>query len=130
MAIVAVSASVLAHQRQRYTDVGFDYVLGKPVERGPVIACLKEVLGAAFEVAESDQPDAVDLAPVEVSQDLGRRLREAAEFYHITDLIEAIDEVEQLGAEGRAWAGRLRERVDVYDMEGVLAILQLMGVGE
>ena len=65
-----------------------------------------------------------------MSQDLGRRLREAAEFYHITDFSEAIDEVEQLGAEGRAWAGRLRERVDVYDMEGVLAILQLMGVGE
>ena len=33
VAIVAVSASVLAHQRQRYTDVGFDYVLDKPVER-------------------------------------------------------------------------------------------------
>ena len=42
---------------------------------------------------------------------MGRRLRAAAEFYNITDLKELIEEIRQLGDEGRHWALLFQERV-------------------
>lgn len=70
--IVAVSASVLSHQRMRYAEAGFDGIVDKPVEPERIVACLQRVLGV---------PE---------------------------------------------WAGRLRQRVAEYDMQGVLALLDEM----
>ena len=56
--------------------------------------------------------------------DLVRRCREAAHFYQVTELREYLAEVEALGEGGRGLAQRLRQRVQAYDMEGVLALLK------
>ena len=130
VAIAAVSASVLEHQRQRYLDAGFDYVLEKPIELDQFVACMEKVLGVEFQTVEDKGSAPMAIAPLALPEDLSRRLREAAEYYNITDLMEIIDEVERLGVEGQAWAARLREQVTRYDMAAVLALLEQMAAEE
>jgi signal transduction histidine kinase/CheY-like chemotaxis protein/HPt (histidine-containing phosphotransfer) domain-containing protein len=52
--LVAISASVLKHERMQYTQKGFDGFIGKPVRFEQICECLEKLLGVAF---ESDQPD-------------------------------------------------------------------------
>ena len=137
MKIAAISASVLDHERRRYMDAGFDYVLDKPVVVEQIVECLQRVLGAEFVEAEDErahpaQPDPStppELAPIDLPADLARRLREATEYYNITDLGELIDEVELRDQAAAQWAARLRERAASYDMQGVLALLAQMDHG-
>ena len=120
--IVSVSASVLAHQRQQYRAVGFDFVLEKPIESDQVVECLRQVLGAEFAVAEVEAAEPV-LAPIELPNDLVDQLRTAAEYYNISDLERLIEVVKEQDAVGRQWATRMNELVDQYDMPGLLALL-------
>ncbi len=47
--IVATSASVLAHERERYIQAGCDDFLAKPFRAARVYACLHELLGVEYE---------------------------------------------------------------------------------
>ncbi|MEE3338836.1 MAG: hypothetical protein VX255_20810 [Candidatus Latescibacterota bacterium] len=56
----AVTASALAHQRDRFLDEGFDNFIDKPFRRERIYGCLREMLGSTFEFAEGE----AELAPV------------------------------------------------------------------
>ncbi len=124
--IVAVSASVLAHQRQRYQDAGFDFFIDKPVSPEQIAECLKTVLGVEFAAIE-DEARAVALPPIALPAAMIGQLREATEYYNITVLTELIGHIEARGAAGALWAERLRACVDRYDMAGVLELVEEMG---
>jgi PAS domain S-box-containing protein len=47
--IVALTANVLAHQRQAYLDAGMDGVVGKPISPGALLAEITRLGGAAVE---------------------------------------------------------------------------------
>jgi CheY-like chemotaxis protein len=124
--IVAVSASVLAHQRQRYEAAGFDFFIDKPVAPERVAECLHRLLDVAF-VDGIGEAVTQDLLPIVLPDELLGRLREAAEFYNITDLMELIGLIEVRGEAGPLWAERLRACVDRYDMAGIQELLKKMG---
>ena len=123
--IVAVSASVLSHPRQRYADSGFDAILDKPIDVEQVAACLSRLLNVHF--TEDEETDTTDLPPLTLDPQLDRRLREASEYYQITELIELIDELTEPGEVGAAWAQRLHDCVSAYDMQGLRDLLDHMG---
>lgn len=119
--VCAVSASVLAHQRQRYDDVGFDAILSKPIDVEQVSSCLTELLGVGLRAAE--RSELADLPPLVLDAELGRRLREASEYYQITELIKLLDEPATLGETEAKWVQRMRSHVSAYDMQGLRGLL-------
>ena len=49
MKVVAISASVLEHERHRCLELGFDAFVGKPFRKEELYACLAEQLGIEYE---------------------------------------------------------------------------------
>ena len=123
--LVAISASTLFHEQQRYLDAGFDAFISKPFRAGRVYEILSDLLGVEYaysDVGEEEQSE-MDLSKVSLSEDLLRRMREAAEISSVTELTDYAEEVASLGVEGERLAEQLREFVRNYDMESILTML-------
>ena len=94
--IVAVSASALIHERQRYMQAGFADFVAKPVRFEQICQCLASYLQVEFEYEEIQGAVPV-WSHVVLPADLLVALREAAEQGEVTRLRAAIEQVEQLG---------------------------------
>ena len=121
--LVAVSASVLAHERQRYFGEGFDDFIPKPVKAEQVYECLASLLHIEYEY-EYDGLPSIDFDEIVLSEDLILRLKEAAEFGEVTKLRESLDEVRQIGTHGHLLAERLHELSRSLDIDAILNILR------
>jgi CheY-like chemotaxis protein len=121
--LVAVSASALTHERQRYFDAGFDAFLAKPIQAEAVYDCLANLLHITYNF-ESQHSAGIDIAEVVLPADLFERLKAAAESYRITELTELLDEVRQTGEHGAFFAARLRQLSQTLDMPAILEILE------
>ena len=86
--VVAVSASVFAHQRQRFLDEGFDGFVDKPFRAEQIYACLGELLGVEFEYSRTEARTArpPELVRVEVPADLRKNLDSALKSHSISQL--------------------------------------------
>jgi signal transduction histidine kinase/DNA-binding NarL/FixJ family response regulator/streptogramin lyase len=134
--IVAVSASVLDHERQGYLQSGFDDFLDKPLLVEKLCACLAVQLGVEF---ARRSPDAVgtvasngqaDWSGVTVPADIIDGLREAAELYSVTEIDGLCERLGGLGEREAALASHVRQLSQGQDMEGIVAVLvQLEEVG-
>ncbi len=125
--IVAVSASALIHEQRRYLEAGFDDFIAKPVRAERVYECLAHLLHVEYEMRdETTTPVPVDPSRITLPEGLISRLREAAEYGHVTELERLLQEVEQIGEEGARLAEQLRELSRNFDMEGILSILEVV----
>ncbi|MBT4504092.1 MAG: response regulator, partial [Gemmatimonadetes bacterium] len=111
--IVAISASVLAHERQRCLDEGFDSFIAKPFQAEEIFACLDELLDVEFayeeEVEEVERSEpAPDAGPVILPEALLVRLRQAVLINNATELDKLLVEIGDLDDSGRDLARRLR----------------------
>jgi ligand-binding sensor domain-containing protein/signal transduction histidine kinase/CheY-like chemotaxis protein len=124
--VVAISASVLEHERQEYLRAGFDAFLDKPFRFEQVCACLAQLLEVEYEYGEEKekQKETVDWSGVEVPGGLHGRLVEAAETFSVTELEEYLKELEGLGEGQRRLAAHLRGLAQQHNMEGVLSALR------
>jgi len=121
--LVAVSASVLEHERKRYLDSGFDSFIAKPVIAEKVYESLASLLHIEYEYDSMQSPG---IPKVAISESLLSRLKESAEMGSINNLKECIDKVGKISEEGRLLAERLNELCGKFDMKGVLDILKAM----
>ena len=126
--VVAISASVLEHERQEYLAAGFDDFLAKPVRFEQICACLAKHLEVEFEYAEPVEAEVatnnlVDWGLVELPADLHERLKETAEIYSVTQMENCLKKVEELGATQRALAAHLRTLKQQHDMDSILNVL-------
>ena len=124
--VVAISASVLTHERQDYLDAGFDAFVEKPFRLEALYACLTQVLGVQY---TSAPPAVAALAPVDpaglsLPAALRAGLRQAAEMHNVTDLRQGLEALQRLGAGEAQLAALLGERVQAFDMDGVLKLLE------
>jgi len=126
--LVAVSASVLPHQRQSYLDAGFDDFIAKPVNAEIVYDCMARLLNIQYEYDEGT-PEDVDISYAKLPEDLLLRLRKAAELGEVTALREMMGEVRQAGTGGRIFAYKLHGLIRNLDMNGILHILEGMDGG-
>ncbi len=129
--VVAVSASVLEHERQEFLAADFDGFLGKPFRFEAVCECLSSQLNVEFEVekaADADSAEQKDWRGVKLPEDLLSRARHAAELYSVTDLETYFREMEQLGAEQRGLAAHLRELRLQLDLDSIRAVLEQVEV--
>ncbi len=124
--VVAVSASVLAHERREYIQAGFDDFIDKPFRFERLCQCLQQHLGAQFEYAENaitTTQNERDWSTVVLSQELYHRLRDAAELYSVTELEKLFTELETLGEDSKHLAIYLRSLRGKHDIERILQVL-------
>ena len=123
---VAVSASVLDHQRRGYLEQGFAGFIDKPFRAERLYACLAQLAGAEYEYAEVEadkEETGLDLDGLVLPDDLAGKIREAAELSSVTELEDLIGRVGQLEGGGDRLAERLHQLNQDFDMDGVLALL-------
>jgi len=121
--IVAVSASALEHERKSFMEVGFDDFIAKPVHTEQVYECLANLLHVEYEYAAADTSQ-MELEKIVLPSSLLVRLREAAAFGRMTELIESLDEIRQIGDKGRLLAQQIHELSRNFDMRAIRELLE------
>jgi signal transduction histidine kinase/CheY-like chemotaxis protein len=126
--LVAMSASALEHERERYLKAGCDDFVSKPFRAEQIYRCLANLLGVKFVPREKrkDQSEpeiSIDLGQLSLSDDLALRLTTAAELHSATVLKSCLLEVEQLGKPGVRLAQHLRRFLASYDMKTIQRIV-------
>ncbi|NKB66079.1 MAG: response regulator [Candidatus Latescibacteria bacterium] len=130
---VAVSASVLDHERRGYLEEGFAGFIDKPFRAERIYACLAQLVGVEYEydkVEAVEEEDGLDLDGFVLPPELAAQIREAAELSSLTELEGLLDQVAEMDGAGAPLAERLRQLNQDFDMDGVLALLaQVDGEG-
>jgi signal transduction histidine kinase/CheY-like chemotaxis protein len=126
--LVAMSASALAHERERYLKAGCDDFVSKPFREERIYRCLAHLLDVKFVFREkpknqSEPEGSIDLGQLSLSEDLADRLATAAELHSATVLKSCLQEVEQLGTPGVRLAQHLRGFLASYDMRTIQRIV-------
>ena len=125
--VVAVSASVLQHERREFLNAGFVDFIPKPFRFEQICACLNKHLAVEFTATEAsveppkDEPS--DWNQVVLPVDLSARLRRAAELYSVTEVENYLREMEELGNEEQQLAAHLRTLRQRHDMEALLKVV-------
>ena len=124
--VVAISASVMQHQRQDYLDAGFDAFLEKPFRLEALYACLEQVLGVQYEYAQSEEakdPAREHFDGLRLPVALRAELRQAAEMHNVTDLRSGLGRLQGLGAREARLAAHLGMLVQAAELAAVLEVL-------
>jgi signal transduction histidine kinase/CheY-like chemotaxis protein len=127
---VAVTASVLRHQREETMAHGFDAFLDKPVRRAELYRILAEGAGTQFVFREdrraiSDQPSRnLDWLSVQPPPELLEQLLKAARFHSVTDVRGLLEELRALGAAEKALARHLEDLCMSFDMIKIQSTLE------
>jgi signal transduction histidine kinase/FixJ family two-component response regulator len=129
--IIAITASVLEHERAGHMAAGFHSFLAKPFRFPEVCACLRQQLNVQFEYAdESAKARTVDaeLAPgeAEVPRPIWKALREAADRYSLTGLKKAIEPLEEKGPSSAQLAEYLKRLIHEGELDRISAFLEEM----
>jgi CheY-like chemotaxis protein len=126
--LVALSASALAHERQRYLESGLDDFVAKPVDFEHLGETLSRLPGVPFERETREPPDlptaeGVVAGEVPLPRNLRLQLEQAARLYRTTELKQRLAEVEALGP----GAAKLAVRLAVLNRAGKMqAIVELL----
>ena len=122
----AVSASVLADQREAVMLSGFDGFLPKPFHFQELVALLRDQMNLAFESdlkhEEGAKNSALDLESMEMSDELRNRILDAAKRYQVTQLESYLDELQAFGASLQQ-IRRLKEMLSRFEMDAVIKAL-------
>lgn len=122
--LAASSASVLGTQGEAYLAAGFDDFIPKPFRTEQLTDCLASLLKVRFVTDDSEAPLPPVPGGLDIPEALLVELREAAELYQVTLLRGALMRLEQRGPREQAFAERLKGRATVYDMPGILQLLE------
>ncbi len=141
--LVAVSASVLDHERHAFLAAGFDDFVGKPFEEARIAACLRSQLqveliaaptGGPYATHESAVEDRVshrdaatpapDLSALLLPAVLHAQLLQSARWSRVTALDGELQELDGLGTRERQLADYLRVMLRRYDTEGIVRVLE------
>jgi len=127
--IVAISASVLEHEKAGHLAAGFHSFLAKPFRFPDVCTCLKQLLKVEFEYAdgpdrEAGAADEMDSSKYSIPLPMWESLKEAADRYSLTGLKKAIEPLENNGDAARKAAEHLKRLIHAGDLDRVSAFLE------
>ena len=127
MKIVAVSASVLQHERRSFIEDGFDGFVDKPIRSEQLYGCLSELLGVDFERTDgetaradvSEVSDSADWTSVVLTSDIFEGMLEATRRHSVTEVGQLLESMRGLGPTERHFADYLQTLADSFDMAGI-----------
>ena len=120
--IVAVTASVLRHEREAYTVAGFDAFLGKPVTEEELFGCMAELFEVEY-CYEDGVEEALEWQKFSLPGELLGRLKQAAEYGNVTQLDALVGEVQRLGPMYQPLAAHCKRLILRLDLEVVQVVL-------
>ena len=131
--IVAITASVLEHEKSGHMEAGFHSYLSKPFRFEDVCECLEQYVGAEFDYADqqmevAEAVEAIDPSTVSIPKAIHQSMTEAADRFSATRVESAIAELEATGSEGKRIAEHLRNYVQSGDLEAVSTFLEKVTV--
>ena len=122
--LVAISASVFAHEREKYLAIGFDAFIAKPFLAERIYDCLANLLSIEYEYETAVAAESpIDFAQITLPEDLLTRLKQAAENYRTTEFKRHLSEVDQSSEERHRLAEHLQSLLQNYDMEAIMETL-------
>ncbi len=127
--VVAISASVLEHERQEFLAAGFDDFIDKPFRFERICACLARHLRVEFVFADVPDVDPAipqDWQAVTLPADLHANLVEAVEVRAVTAMEGHLKTLEQLGDDQRRLAVCLRQLQQQFNMDDMLNTLRMI----
>ena len=129
--IVAVSASTLVHQQEKYLEEGFDAFISKPFRAEQIYDCLANLLHVEYQYTDEHRDDMTDLevSDIPIPNELRQRLIESAELYNVAQVNQCLDELASLGSDASRLAEHLRGFAANYDMNAILNILEEANAG-
>jgi CheY-like chemotaxis protein len=127
--IVAITASVLEHEKSGHMKSGFHSFLAKPFRFPDVCASLKQFLKVEFEYADEGSGaagagDVIDASKCSIPLAVWQSLKEAADRYSLTALKKAIEPLENNGDTARKAAEYLKRLIHEGDLDRVSAFLE------
>ena len=131
--IVAITASVLLHQKKQFLKLGCHDFISKPFQIHQIFRSLKELLGLEYEykegvpddtIEQKTTPESPDFSKIKIPSSLYSEIVEAAKLYQITKMENSLHKLEQNDEDGRILAEYLQTYATRYDMEGILDILE------
>jgi two-component system sensor histidine kinase EvgS len=133
--IIAITASVLEHQRKLTEDAGCDGFIPKPFRIAEVHDCLETLFPTLFTYSNvTAGPKATvsfnlaDLSRMKpLPQALVDALRQSTELYNVTEINKVIEAIEARDIEGKQIAMHLKALARKYDMDGILAVADALG---
>ncbi|MFT5367860.1 MAG: signal transduction histidine kinase/DNA-binding response OmpR family regulator [Candidatus Latescibacterota bacterium] len=120
--VVAVSASVLAHERTQFQAAGFDDFIAKPVHEGRLFATMAKFLHLEY-LYQEDVDTRLNLDDVVLPDSLYNDLRQAAEFGEVTQLGDLVEQVRALGVSTHPLADQLWRLSRRLDLDAILKLL-------
>ena len=131
MKIVAVSASTLVHQQEKYLKEGFDAFISKPFRAEQIYDCLASLLRVEYQYTDEHRDDMTDfeVSDIPIPNELRQRLIESAELYNVAQVNQCLDELASLGPDASRLAEHLRGFAANYDMDAILNILEEANAG-
>lgn len=127
--IVVITASALEHEIERFLQLGCHDIILKPFRTQEVFNALQKLLKVKFEYTHQENaplPPAnlIDFSRYAVPEDLLHNLKDAAEFYNITQLKKYLEDLEH--HDNRELASHLKSYIHTYDMDAILKILGMV----
>ena len=129
--LVAVTASALDRRRENYLEMGCQEFISKPFTAEQIYGCLEELLDVKFvyDVDEISQEESSsikepDLSQTSMPEDLYKKVKEFAEQYNITQLENALEEMQQRDGVSKQLLEHLVQLKSKYDMEAILKVLE------
>ncbi|QPJ66044.1 MAG: response regulator [Candidatus Nitrohelix vancouverensis] len=131
--IIAVTASVFAHQKDHYFSIGCDDFISKPFHARDIFHSMKELLGVKYIYREYQDSDSVipegitssELSEIAIEADIHAQLKEAAELYNITRLEKILIVLEEQGGNEKLlklFQGYLKD----YNMDKIIESLDMI----
>jgi len=133
--VVAITASVLEHEKAGHMAAGFHSFLSKPFRFPDVCDLLKEYLEVEFEYADDERVtngSTVDVNPCEVTlpKDVWQELKDAADRFSVTRLEKALAPLEEdEGGANKPVAAYLRQLINEGDLDRVSEFLDQVKKG-
>ncbi len=128
VAMVMVTADIFDGDSSGEMDSVIDSTITKPFESSEIFDAVERLLGVSFETdpvppEPSAQPD-LDPGALELPGELKKRIKEAAEFCKFSELQEICIELEELGEKEMIFAGMIRSRLKLYDMDAIDSLVK------
>ncbi len=134
MVCVCITAHSFSYDKQYYLEVGFDEYVAKPFLFEQVYEVMHELLPINYlyfdqsgEISdggsEGDISD-IDYNSLTIPKDVYLALKEAAEFNVLDDIELQIEKIKGSGDEFSGLVKVLSEKVELYDTESILNILE------
>jgi signal transduction histidine kinase/ligand-binding sensor domain-containing protein/CheY-like chemotaxis protein len=132
--VVAITASVLEHEKAGHMAAGFHSFLSKPFRFRDVCESLRQYLNVEFEYANEEpvangKPIELDPSEITLPDDAWQEMKDAADRFSVTRLEKALQPLEEGDEDLRRVAAFIRQLINEGDLDQVSEFLDKVKKG-